>query len=172
MLKVNVKKGQAVAKGDPLSSGDINPFDVLEYKGWDNAVQFLRKNIINQYKVSGIDIRSRPVETIIRNMGNLYEVVKPGSSGYSQGELIAPKDVAGDVVARPVIRGVDASVFYGGSDLFERMAFQRLKDAIQQAPLEHRVSYPAKSPLSTYVMEKDIGSRREKLKEIIKKENM
>jgi len=162
-LSLGVKKGQKVNPGDRLSSGDINPYTVLETTGWENAIQFLRKEILDQYQKAGIEMRSRPVETVLHGIGNIYEVTDPGNTEFTRGEFINKSQIATGMKVRRTIKGSRAANLAMKTDPFERLAFQRLENAIREAGIEFRESEPYKSPLSTYVTEKNVSERRKLL---------
>jgi len=75
--ELSVKKGTSVKAGDSISSGTKNPIDLLKYTNMPTVQRFLTDEIWNVYKNEG-PVRKRNVETFVRAMTNLSEVLDAG----------------------------------------------------------------------------------------------
>jgi DNA-directed RNA polymerase subunit beta' len=87
-LDVTVKPGQRVAKGDPLSHGEINPVDVVEHKGMEAGREFFASRLRQIYADAGIRSNSRVTEVVTRGILNLGQVIHPGTHDYVPGEVV------------------------------------------------------------------------------------
>ena len=74
--------GSSVNKGDRLSTGNIRPQDLLDYKGIEPAQEYITNELHGLMKDFGI--RPKTVETVVSGMTNLAEIKDPGDSGFSQ----------------------------------------------------------------------------------------
>ena len=88
--KLKVKKGQAVKKGDPLSTGTIKPQDLVKLKGMGAAQEYLTSELQNAYANQGVHIQRKTFETIVRSLGNTTQVVNnPRDVGFVPGDVIS-----------------------------------------------------------------------------------
>ncbi len=93
--KPKVKKGQKVFRGDPLTTGAIVWWKLLEMeeeKGVLTAINLL-KIIKNAYVQQGVDIHDKHFEIIFRQMLSMAEVVDPGDSDYLPEQLVPIVDL-------------------------------------------------------------------------------
>jgi len=74
-LKLLIKKGDQVKKGDSLTEGSIAPQELLVYKGMDKVQEYLTDELKNAYKSQDINIDRKSFETIVRSLTNRTQVV-------------------------------------------------------------------------------------------------
>lgn len=86
-LEPNVKIGSYVKKGDIISSGMINPHDLLEHKGIKAVQEHLVKELAHLHRENGMNIDRRPLEVIVRSLTNTTRVVDPGHSHFLPGDV-------------------------------------------------------------------------------------
>ncbi len=82
-----VKVGDSVKKGQPLCDGPINPHELLETGGMSMAREYLLKEMSQIYGSYGV--RQRHVETVLRNLTNMVEVIEDPEFEFIPGEVIA-----------------------------------------------------------------------------------
>ncbi|MBQ9688846.1 hypothetical protein IJV79_04340, partial [bacterium] len=63
-----VNNGQKVEKGQPLTSGPLNPQDVMRLCGPEAAQQYLVDEVQRVYRSQGVEIADKHVEIIVRQM--------------------------------------------------------------------------------------------------------
>jgi DNA-directed RNA polymerase subunit beta' len=100
-LTVKVKVGQTIARGDALSTGPLNPVDVVQHKGMEQGRMYFADALRGLYADSGITGHPRVFETVTRGILNLGQVVHPGRSTYSPGEVVHWNKVQNDLSAEP-----------------------------------------------------------------------
>lgn len=79
---------QKIEKGQPLTSGPLNPHDVIRLKGPEAAQQYLVDEVQRVYRSQGVEIADKHVEIIVRQMTKKVKVLEPGDTKLLQGELI------------------------------------------------------------------------------------
>lgn len=79
---------QKIEKGQPLTSGPLNPHDVIRLKGPEAAQQYLVDEVQRVYRSQGVEIADKHVEIIVRQMTKKVKVLEPGDTKLLQGELV------------------------------------------------------------------------------------
>lgn len=79
---------QKIKKGQPLTSGPLNPHDVIRLNGPAVAQQYLVDEVQRVYRSQGVEIADKHVEIIVRQMTKKVKVVEPGDTKLLQGELV------------------------------------------------------------------------------------
>jgi len=84
--KIEVFEGEHVTRGDMIVDGEPNPQDILRLLGVGQLAAYLTKEIQDVYRLQGVKINDKHIETIIRQMLRKVEVVEPGDTSYLRGE--------------------------------------------------------------------------------------
>lgn len=79
---------QKIVKGQPLTSGPLNPHDVIRLNGPEAAQQYLVDEVQRVYRSQGVEIADKHVEIIVRQMTKKVKVLEPGDTKLLQGELV------------------------------------------------------------------------------------
>ncbi len=83
-----VQNKQQIKKGQPLTSGPLNPHDIIRLCGPEAAQQYLVDEVQRVYRSQGVEIADKHVEIIVRQMTKKVKVVDPGDTTLLPGELI------------------------------------------------------------------------------------
>lgn len=79
---------QPIKKGQPLTSGPLNPHDVIRLNGPSVAQQYLVDEVQRVYRSQGVEIADKHVEIIVRQMTKKVKVLEQGDTKLLQGELV------------------------------------------------------------------------------------
>jgi len=85
---VIVSNGQKITKGQPLTSGPMNPHDVMRLCGPEAAQQYLVDEVQRVYRSQGVEIADKHIEIIVRQMTKKVRVLEAGDTNLLPGELI------------------------------------------------------------------------------------
>ncbi len=85
---VIVSNGQKVVKGQALTSGSLDPHDVMRLRGPEAAQQYLVDEVQRVYRSQGVEISDKHIEVIVRQMTKKVKVVDAGDTNLLPGELI------------------------------------------------------------------------------------
>ncbi len=83
-----VGDGERVEAGEPLTSGNIDPHDLLRIKGKEYVQEYLFDQIQEVYKLSGVDIDDKHIEIIVRQMLRKVRIEDPGDTKFLPGDLV------------------------------------------------------------------------------------
>ena len=83
-----VQDKQKITKGQPLTSGPLNPHDVIRLCGPEAAQQYLVDEVQRVYRSQGVEIADKHVEIIVRQMTKKVKVVDAGDTTLLPGELV------------------------------------------------------------------------------------
>ena len=83
-----VQDKQKIKKGQPLTSGPLNPHDVIRLCGPEAAQQYLVDEVQRVYRSQGVEIADKHVEIIVRQMTKKVKVVDAGDTTLLPGELV------------------------------------------------------------------------------------
>ncbi len=85
---LRVYQGDRVEAGDNLTEGPINPFDILNIKGVNAAQEYLVNGIQEVYRLQGVKINDKHIETIVRQMLQKVQVEDAGDTSFLEGDLV------------------------------------------------------------------------------------
>jgi len=83
---VSVFEGERVEKGDVVVDGNPNPHDILRLLGIGKLAEYIVDEVQDVYRLQGVKINDKHIETIIRQMLRKVEVKSPGDTGLIKGE--------------------------------------------------------------------------------------
>jgi len=85
---IDVQEGDFVKKGDTLISGSPNPHDILDVLGIEPLAEYLVNEIQEVYRLQGVKINDKHIETIVRQMLQKVEITDGGDTTLLAGEQI------------------------------------------------------------------------------------
>jgi len=85
---IDVQEGDFVKKGDTLVSGSPNPHDILEVLGIEALAEYLVDEIQEVYRLQGVKINDKHIETIVRQMLQKVEITNGGDTTLLAGEQV------------------------------------------------------------------------------------
>ena len=114
---LNVQEGDFVKKGDILVEGTPVPHDILRILGVEELARYLVREVQSVYKLQGVYINDKHIETIARQMLQKVLIKDPGESNLIVGEQIQKRDVIRinkiltkegkkEVIYEPVLLGI------------------------------------------------------------------
>ena len=83
-----VQNKQKIKKGQPLTSGPLNPHDVIRLCGPEEAQQYLVDEVQRVYRSQGVEIADKHIEIIVRQMTKKVRIVDAGDTNLLPGELV------------------------------------------------------------------------------------
>ena len=83
-----VQNKEKSTKGQPLTSGPLNPHDVIRLCGPEAAQQYLVDEVQRVYRSQGVEIADKHIEIIVRQMTKKVKVLEAGDTNLLPGELI------------------------------------------------------------------------------------
>jgi len=86
---VIVVEGDYVRTGEPLTDGSANPHDILRVKGVNALQKFLVDEVQEVYRLQGVKINDKHIETITRQMLRKVKIVEPGDAHFLVGEAVS-----------------------------------------------------------------------------------
>jgi len=90
---LNVQDGDFVKKGDILVEGTPVPHDILRILGVEELARYLVREVQSVYKLQGVYINDKHIETIARQMLQKVLIKDPGDSNLISGEQIQRRDL-------------------------------------------------------------------------------
>ena len=80
-----VGDGQVLEAGDELTSGSLNPHDILKIKGVRAVQDYMLREVQRVYRLQGVEINDKHIEIIVRQMLKKIRVDESGDSGILPG---------------------------------------------------------------------------------------
>jgi DNA-directed RNA polymerase subunit beta' len=77
-----VREGDFVKAGEPLMDGSSNPHDILRVLGEKALANYLVDEIQEVYRLQGVRINDKHIETIVRQMLRKVRIKDPGDSNF------------------------------------------------------------------------------------------
>jgi DNA-directed RNA polymerase subunit beta' len=84
--QMTVFEGEKVEKGEIVSDGPSNPHDILRLKGVEALSRYITSEIQEVYRLQGVGINDKHIETIVRQMLRKVEITFMGDSSFVKGE--------------------------------------------------------------------------------------
>ena len=113
---IDVQEGDFVKRGDNLIGGSPDPHDILEVLGIEPLAEYLVSEIQEVYRLQGVKINDKHIETIVRQMLQKVEITDGGETTLLAGEQVDAEEMheinaklsAGQqpAVGKPVLLGI------------------------------------------------------------------
>jgi len=87
-----VQEGDFVRRGDAVLEGAMVPHDILDVMGVEALADYLVNEIQDVYRLQGVKINDKHIETIARQMMQKVEVTAVGDTTYLVGEHVDRED--------------------------------------------------------------------------------
>jgi DNA-directed RNA polymerase subunit beta' len=85
---IAVQEGDLVRRGDFIVDGPANPHDILDVLGVEKLAEYLCAEIQEVYRLQGVKINDKHIETIVRQMLQKVEITAEGDSTLLKGEQV------------------------------------------------------------------------------------
>ncbi|PZP49755.1 MAG: DNA-directed RNA polymerase subunit beta' [Pseudopedobacter saltans] len=85
--QILIQDGDFVKAGAALSDGQIAPFDILSIKGPFAVQEYVVNEIQEVYRLQGVQINDKHIETIVRQMMKKVEILDAGDTKFLEGDL-------------------------------------------------------------------------------------
>jgi DNA-directed RNA polymerase subunit beta' len=148
---LSVSDGERIRAGDALMDGPVNPHDILRVLGEKELAEYLLKEIQAVYRLQGVPINDKHIETIIRMMLRWVKVEEVGDTEFLVDEQVdkfifqeenekVMKKGGKPAKARPLLLGITKSAL--STDSFIAAAsFQETTRVLTEASLYGKVDY-------------------------------
>jgi DNA-directed RNA polymerase subunit beta' len=83
---IAVHDGDFISKGEYIIDGNPDPHDILRILGVEALANFLVDEIQEVYRLQGVPINDKHIETIVRQMLQKVEILEPGDTGLIKGD--------------------------------------------------------------------------------------
>ncbi len=84
-----VFKGDRVRKGQQLTDGPIVPQEILDVCGPQELQKYLVNEVQQVYRLQGVEINDKHIETIVRQMLRKVRITNPGDTEFLWGEQVS-----------------------------------------------------------------------------------
>jgi DNA-directed RNA polymerase subunit beta' len=85
---VSVHEGDWVKAGEPLMDGSVNPHSILEILGPQELQRYLVDEVQKVYRLQGVSINDKHIETIVRQMMKKVKIEDSGDTDFLVGEQV------------------------------------------------------------------------------------
>ena len=85
---INFNQGEKIKKGEYLLDGSPAPHDILRIMGIEALTEYFVNEVQEVYRLQGVSINDKHIETILRQMLKKVEIKNTGDSNYLLGEII------------------------------------------------------------------------------------
>jgi len=85
---ITVHDGERIRAGEALMDGSPNPHDILRVLGDKELARFLVNEIQEVYRLQGVRINDKHIETIVRQMLRRVKIADPGETSFLVGQSV------------------------------------------------------------------------------------
>ncbi len=85
---IRVREGDFIRAGEPLMDGSVNPHDILNVLGEKALAKYLVEEIQEVYRLQGVKINDKHIETIVRQMVRRVKIKDPGDTRFLNDEQV------------------------------------------------------------------------------------
>jgi DNA-directed RNA polymerase subunit beta' len=85
---ITVHDGERIRAGEALMDGSPNPHDILRVLGDKELARFLVNEIQEVYRLQGVRINDKHIETIVRQMLRRIKISDPGDTSFLVGQSV------------------------------------------------------------------------------------
>ena len=146
---IAVHDGDVIRKGEYLIDGNPDPHDILRIQGIEALAEFLVDEIQEVYRLQGVPINDKHIETIVRQMLQKVEVIDPGDTGLIKGDQMDKPDFEIEsaktearkgrpATTQPVLLGITKASLQTRS-FFSAASFQETTRVLTEASVQGKV---------------------------------
>src|SRR6266581_3692147 len=150
-VHINVQEGEHVHAGEPLIDGPLNPHDLLAVLGEKYTQAYLVNSIQEVYRLQGVNINDKHIETIVRQMMRWVKVEDVGDTGFLLEEQIDKfrfreendriiADGGRPATGRPLLLGITKASLSTDS-FISAASFQETTRVLTEAAVAGKVDY-------------------------------
>ena len=150
-VHINVQEGEHVKAGEPLIDGPLNPHDLLAVLGEKYTQAYLVNSIQEVYRLQGVNINDKHIETIVRQMMRWVKVEDVGDTGFLLEEQIDKfrfreenDRIIGEggrpATGRPLLLGITKASLSTDS-FISAASFQETTRVLTEAAISGKVDY-------------------------------
>ncbi|MFQ5442570.1 MAG: DNA-directed RNA polymerase subunit beta' [Thermodesulfobacteriota bacterium] len=148
---ISVREGDNVRAGEPLMDGSVNPHDILKVLGVKELAKYLVDEVQEVYRLQGVKINDKHIETIVRQMLKKVKINDPGDTNLLVGEQveryvfeeenenILVKGLS-PAVAEPLLQGITKASLSTES-FISAASFQETTKVLTGAVVQGKVDY-------------------------------
>ncbi len=86
--KLAVADGEEIKVGDRITEGSLNPHDVLRISGEKATQDYLVSQVVGVYKSQGVDINSKHIEVMVRQMMRKVRIEESGDTNMMPSDTV------------------------------------------------------------------------------------
>jgi DNA-directed RNA polymerase subunit beta' len=90
---VNFNQGEKIKKGEYLLDGSPLPHDILRILGVERLTEYFVSEVQEVYRLQGVVINDKHIETIVRQMLKKVEIKEPGETDFLLNETVDLIDI-------------------------------------------------------------------------------
>jgi DNA-directed RNA polymerase subunit beta' len=144
-----VQEGDFVRRGDAVLDGAMVPHDILDVMGVEALADYLVNEIQDVYRLQGVKINDKHIETIARQMMQKVEVTSVGDTTYLMAEQVDREDFAianqkyldegkRPATAKPILMGITKASLQTRS-FISAASFQETTRVLTEASTQGKV---------------------------------
>jgi DNA-directed RNA polymerase subunit beta' len=146
---IAVHDGDVIRKGEYIIDGNPDPHDILRIQGIEELANFLVNEIQEVYRLQGVPINDKHIETIVRQMLQKVEILEPGDTGLLKGDHIDKPEVDAEnvkaearggraAVTQPVLLGITKASLQTRS-FISAASFQETTRVLTEASVQGKI---------------------------------
>jgi DNA-directed RNA polymerase subunit beta' len=150
-VHINVQEGEKVRAGEPLIDGPLNPHDLLAVLGEKYTQAYLVNSIQEVYRLQGVNINDKHIETIVRQMMRWVKVEDVGDTPFLLEEQIDKfrfreendhviHDGGRPATGRPLLLGITKASLSTDS-FISAASFQETTRVLTEAAISGKIDY-------------------------------
>ena len=86
--QIDVYPGEQIQRGDVVCDGELDPKDILRYRGLPALREYIVDNIQDVFQMQGVKLNDKHIEVIIRQMLRKVDILAAGDSDFVKGERV------------------------------------------------------------------------------------
>ncbi|MBD0788847.1 DNA-directed RNA polymerase subunit beta' [Vibrio sp. Y2-5] len=86
--QLNVFEGERIERGDVIADGPESPHDILRLRGIHAVTSYIANEVQEVYRLQGVKINDKHIETIVRQMLRKCTITFAGDSEFLPGEQV------------------------------------------------------------------------------------
>jgi DNA-directed RNA polymerase subunit beta' len=150
-VHINVQEGEHVRAGEPLIDGPLNPHDILAVLGEKYTQAYLVNSIQEVYRLQGVNINDKHIETIVRQMMRWVKVEDVGDTTFLLDEQVDKfrfreendrviREGGRPATGRPLLLGITKASLSTDS-FISAASFQETTRVLTEAAISGKVDY-------------------------------